>query len=293
MRGLSDILAGAAEDTQTFLNWANRDGFDAVNSFATRTGWLHPAMIGYATYGVVGFAALLLAGWWLARRATSMTSSSASSASSSASVPSAGDPPAPKMAAALWAPAGMLIALGLNQVLVALVHELRPYTVLPAAQVLVARSTDYAFPSDHAVMAGAVAAGVWLASRRLGYLATAAALLMAFARVYVGAHWPGDVLVGLVVGAAVAVVGYLLVRTPLTWAVTGLVRTRLRPLLTAHATALENAGTEPDQDRERQVVANLSRDAGDPQQQPSVAVPSEPPTSAAQSWAAGPRDTLW
>ena len=42
----------------------------------------------------------------------------------------------------------------------------------------------------------------------------AAALLMAFARVYVGAHWPGDVVVGLVVGAAVVVGGFVVVRRP-------------------------------------------------------------------------------
>jgi len=45
-------------------------------------------------------------------------------------------------------------------------------------EVLVARSTDFSFPSDHAVMAGAVAAGVWLVDRRLGLLTTIAALLM-------------------------------------------------------------------------------------------------------------------
>jgi undecaprenyl-diphosphatase len=104
---------------------------------------------------------------------------------------------------------------------------------LPGALVLVDRSPDPAFPSDHAVMAGAVAAGLWLVSRRLGIAAAVAALLMAFTRVYVGAHWPGDVAVGLAFGAAVVVIGHLLSRWPLTWGVTTLTGTRLRPLLTA------------------------------------------------------------
>lgn len=260
MTGIIDLLGGAVGDTETFLAWSNRAGFDAVNSFATRSGWLHPVMTGYATYGVVVFAALLLTAWWLARRSTSADPSTSST----------GGGPARKMAAALWAPAGMLVALGLNQIVVASVHELRPYTVVPGALVLVARSTDYAFPSDHAVMAGAVAAGVWLVSRRLGCLAAAAALLMAFARVYVGAHWPGDVLVGLVFGAAVTVVGYLLGRELLASAVTGLTRTRLRPLVAAHAAGLENP--EPP--------------ASDPAE-------CDPAPSAADTWARGPRDTLW
>ena len=40
-------------------------------------------------------------------------------------------------------------------------------------------------------MAAAVAAGLLLVNRRLGLLAGLASLLMAFARVYIGAHYPG------------------------------------------------------------------------------------------------------
>ncbi len=57
-------------------------------------------------------------------------------------------------------------------------------------------------------MAGAVAAGLWLLDRRLGAVATLSALVMAFARVYIAAHYPHDVLVGLAFGAAVALVGW-------------------------------------------------------------------------------------
>jgi undecaprenyl-diphosphatase len=76
-----------------------------------------------------------------------------------------------------------------------------------------------------------VAAGVLLADRRLGVIAVAAALLMAAARVYVGAHFPLDVVAGLFFGAAVAVVTFLVVRPLLLPVVTALARTPLRPLL--------------------------------------------------------------
>ncbi|MDQ1502506.1 MAG: hypothetical protein QOD57_233 [Actinomycetota bacterium] len=41
--------------------------YRAINRLATRTGWAHPLFIAYAKYGVLVFAVLLLAGWWLAR----------------------------------------------------------------------------------------------------------------------------------------------------------------------------------------------------------------------------------
>ena len=137
------------------------------------------------------------------------------------------------MTAALWAPVGALVALGVNQLLVHAWQEPRPYDVLSRISVLASRSSDYSFPSDHAVMAGAVAGGLLLVHRRLGAVALAAALLMAFARVYIGAHWPGDVVVGLVVGAAVVVGGFVAVRRPAVALVRALASTPLRPLLVA------------------------------------------------------------
>lgn len=55
-------------------------------------------------------------------------------------------------------------------------------------------------------MAGAVAVGLLFVNRRLGVLATVLALLMAMTRVYVGAHFPADVLAGLVLGGLVAAI---------------------------------------------------------------------------------------
>jgi membrane-associated phospholipid phosphatase len=182
--------------------------FGAVNDFARSTGWLHAPLLAYASYGVVLFAALLLVGWWLARSRGPRA-----------------------MAAALWAAGGMLLAVAVNQPVVGSVHEARPYTVHPGILVLAHRSTDFSFPSDHAVMAGAVTAGLWLVSRRLGVVAAVAALVMGFARVYIAAHYPHDVFAGLALGAAVVLVGWLLVSRPLTRLVEWLAGTPVRPLL--------------------------------------------------------------
>lgn len=179
-----------------------------VNDFARSTGWLHPFATAYASYGVLVFGALLILGWWLARRAGSRT-----------------------QAAALWAGAATLLAVAVNQPLVAAFSEARPYAVLPHLLVLGHRSVDPSFPSDHAVMAGAAAAGLWLSSRRLGVLGAVLAVLMALVRVYVGVHWPHDVVVGLAVGAVVTLLGWLVLGRLLTGLVQRLRRTRLRPLV--------------------------------------------------------------
>lgn len=183
--------------------------FSGVADVTHHTPWLHAFFELYARYGVVVFALLLLAGWWVARGRHDLRST----------------------ARALWAPIGMMIAIGLNQPLGHAVAEPRPYVALHHVMVLVPKTTDFAFPSDHSVMAGAVAIGALLVDRRLGVVASVLALLMAFARVYVGAHYPLDVVAGLLLGALVVAVGYALLRRPLEWLVEALAGTPLRPLL--------------------------------------------------------------
>jgi undecaprenyl-diphosphatase len=58
---------------------------------------------------------------------------------------------------------------------------------------------------------------------------------MAFTRVYVGAHYPGDVLVGLALGGTVAAAGTVLVVPPLTRVAAWLSRTRFRVVLISQA----------------------------------------------------------
>jgi undecaprenyl-diphosphatase len=183
----------------------------AINEFARRTWWLQWPMYDYATYGVALFAVLLLAGWWAARRP--------------------GEPA--RIAAAGWAGLGTVLAVGINQPLVNAIHEARPYTSMPHLFVLADPSSDFSFPSDHATMAGAVAAGLFLIRRRFGWVATVAAVVIAFARVYIAAHYPHDVAAGLVLGAAVVGLGWLALRGVLTASVRALARTPLRPLVTA------------------------------------------------------------
>ena len=181
-----------------------------VNDFQRATGWLHGVGLAYAKLlGPALLAVLLLAGVVAGRRRG-----------------------APTLAAALWAGLSTLVAVGLNQPLVHAFGRARPYAALRHVSLLGTPSVDGSFPSNHATLAGAALVGLLLVDRRLGLAATAAGLLLAAARVYVGAHYPGDVFAGLVVGGVVAGLGWLVLRRPLTALVELLARTRLRRVLT-------------------------------------------------------------
>jgi undecaprenyl-diphosphatase len=80
----------------------------------------------------------------------------------------------------------------------------RPSHSLVFARVLAPDNGGYSFPSTHAanMFAAAYILRVFYARRRFLWYSLAA--LVAYSRVYVGVHFPGDVLAGAVVGTALA-----------------------------------------------------------------------------------------
>lgn len=83
----------------------------------------------------------------------------------------------------------------------------RPLPALDHVRLLVAEPVTYAFPSGHATDAFAATSGVALAARRLlgrvppsGWAMLALAAAISYSRVYVGVHWPTDVVAGAILG---------------------------------------------------------------------------------------------
>ena len=186
-----------------------------VNHFARSTSWLHSVAAPFALWiGVVILGAIIIAGWWVARRATD---------------------PLTAVSKAIWVGVACFISLGANQIVAHLVKRVRPYYAMHGVEVLVAKAHDYTFPSDHAVVAGTVMAGMWLVAKRLAILATIVGLLLAFARVYVGAHYPSDVLGGLVLGAVICLALAKPMIAIIKVFVRALSKTALRPLVQAKA----------------------------------------------------------
>ena len=77
----------------------------------------------------------------------------------------------------------------------------------PVHRLLHEPMTTHSFPSGHASSAGAFVTGVALECPAAGVVLAPLALAVGYSRVHVGVHYPGDVVAGLAVGAAVAVGG--------------------------------------------------------------------------------------
>lgn len=185
--------------------------FRWINDLTVHTTWANGSMKFYAKTGIAVFAVLLVVVYLDARHRDDHE----------------------RLAGAIWAGGAALAALGLGQLIGRAVDRARPYESLNNVHLLVAKTTDFSFPSDHATVAGAVAAGLLLTNRRWGTVAAIAAVMMAFARVYVGAHFPADVVAGLALGATVAISGRYLIVPQLRRLIGHLATTPLRRLLTA------------------------------------------------------------
>ena len=99
-----------------------------------------------------------------------------------------------------------LLGLGFNQLVLLFVQRVRPYDA-QITHLIIDRSADFSFPSDHATASFAIAAAFLLHGLpKRGFVFLAAALLLAVSRVYIGTHYVGDVLGGALTGTVAAFV---------------------------------------------------------------------------------------
>jgi undecaprenyl-diphosphatase len=107
----------------------------------------------------------------------------------------------------LWIRVGVtvLVAETVSGALKLWVARDRPPVSRPVPEPLLESPSTYSLPSGHATVAFACATVLALAVPRLRWAFYGLAALIAFSRVYVGVHYPFDVVAGAVLGVVIAI----------------------------------------------------------------------------------------
>jgi undecaprenyl-diphosphatase len=96
----------------------------------------------------------------------------------------------------------------------------RPFAVLPegSLNLLFYRPTDSSFPSNMAAVSFAIATTIFIRNRRYGSFLLALAALSSFGRIYMGVHYPLDIVGGAAIGALSSFISFGIARVlqPLT-----------------------------------------------------------------------------
>jgi undecaprenyl-diphosphatase len=101
---------------------------------------------------------------------------------------------------------GLSFAAGqlLNQLVLLFIHRVRPYDA-GISHLIIEKSADWSFPSDHTTAVVAIAAAfALLGFRAQARLFALAAILVCYSRVYVGMHYASDVAGGALTGLGAA-----------------------------------------------------------------------------------------
>ena len=128
-----------------------------------------------------------------------------------------------------------LLAVGISDfaasgILKPLVQRIRPCFALDHVRLLISQPHSYSFASSHAANTAAVATVTWIFFHRgvlvekcFTCLMICYALAVSFSRVYVGVHYPGDVLAGTVIGIGTVLLIYLV----FSWLLKNIIQPRL------------------------------------------------------------------
>jgi len=93
-----------------------------------------------------------------------------------------------------------------NLTLKPLFERTRPCDMNTVIRLLIARPTDFSFPSGHTMSSFAAACVIFQANENMGIAAFVLASLIAFSRLYLYVHYPSDILAGIIIGILISVV---------------------------------------------------------------------------------------
>lgn len=102
----------------------------------------------------------------------------------------------------------LIISQGITYSLKSLIARERPYNVLDNLHTFGFVMKDYCFPSGHSSASFTVAVIIALNVPSLAILVLLMAALVAMSRMYVGVHYPTDVIAGIIIGVGSSLIVY-------------------------------------------------------------------------------------
>lgn len=99
----------------------------------------------------------------------------------------------------------VLVAIGLGALLGHVYYQDRPFVSDASTKLLIPHGANNGFPSNHATAAFALAGALLVRRRLFGGVLFGVACVLGVARIFVGVHWPSDILAGAVLGVSVGV----------------------------------------------------------------------------------------
>ncbi|MBA9026441.1 undecaprenyl-diphosphatase [Peribacillus huizhouensis] len=161
----------------------NYNLFKSINQLAGHYPFLDGLMAGVTNYALIIYAIVLLLIWFIGKDQYKKT--------------------------VVYAAITGVLGLFLNFVIGHIYFEPRPFVTHPV-NLLVKHTADASFPSDHTTGAFALALAVLFVHRRIGIGMLLFAFLTAFSRIYVGHHYPLDILGSFIVSLVISSIVYKL-----------------------------------------------------------------------------------
>lgn len=102
--------------------------------------------------------------------------------------------------------------LSVNVIIKKIVARPRPYVMIDGLINIIEQQSDYSFPSGHTAASFAFVSVLWMvAPKKLSVPLTILASFIAFSRLYVGVHYPTDIIGGIIIGSLCGIAAVKLV----------------------------------------------------------------------------------
>ncbi|MBO1583251.1 undecaprenyl-diphosphatase [Bacillus sp. XF8] len=167
------------------MNSINNFLFRSINDLGFHLTVLNPVMVFMAEYGVFLLAIWMILHWFFTKKKVRVRT---------------------VLAGSLLA---FLFSEVIGKMLGKFIAHPQPFATLPNVNQLISHEIDNSFPSDHTILFFSICMMLFLgsqSSKRVSYLI--AATIVGFSRIWVGVHYPIDVLAAAFIGIFVSIILY-------------------------------------------------------------------------------------